>query len=38
MSEKTVTFGDNILLPAIGQGTWCMGEKASQRRQEVGWY
>ena len=35
MSEKTVTFGDNILLPAIGQGTWYMGEKASQRRQEV---
>lgn len=35
MSEKTVTFGDNIVLPAIGQGTWFMGEKASQRRQEV---
>lgn len=34
MSEKTVTFGDNRVLPAIGQGTWYMGEKASQRRQE----
>ncbi|WP_312343840.1 aldo/keto reductase [Leclercia sp.] len=35
MSEKTVNFGDNRVLPAIGQGTWYMGEKASQRRQEV---
>ncbi|MBZ0057520.1 MULTISPECIES: aldo/keto reductase [unclassified Leclercia] len=34
MSEKTVTFVDNRVLPAIGQGTWYMGEKASQRRQE----
>lgn len=34
MSEKTVTFDDNRLLPAIGQGTWYMGEKANQRRQE----
>jgi len=34
MSKKTVTFGDNRVLPAIGQGTWYMGEKASQRRQE----
>ena len=35
MSEKTVNFGNNRVLPAIGQGTWYMGEKASQRRQEV---
>lgn len=35
MSEKTVNVGNNIVLPAIGQGTWYMGEKASQRRQEV---
>ncbi|MCG1030459.1 aldo/keto reductase [Bacillus amyloliquefaciens] len=34
MSERTVNFGDNRVLPAIGQGTWYMGEKASQRRQE----
>ncbi|MEB5748772.1 aldo/keto reductase [Leclercia adecarboxylata] len=34
MSEKTVNFGDNRVLPAIGQGTWYMGEKASRRRQE----
>ena len=35
MSEKTITFGDNVELPAIGQGTWYMGEKATLRRQEV---
>ncbi|MCU6666375.1 aldo/keto reductase [Silvania hatchlandensis] len=35
MSEKTVTFGDGVVLPAIGQGTWYMGEQAGQRRQEV---
>lgn len=35
MSEKTVNVGNNIVLPAIGQGTWYMGEKAAQRRQEV---
>lgn len=35
MSDKTVNFGNNIVLPAIGQGTWYMGEKASLRRQEV---
>lgn len=35
MSEKTISFGDKRVLPAIGQGTWYMGEKASQRRQEI---
>jgi len=35
MSEKTVNVGNNIVLPAIGQGTWYMGEKAAQRQQEV---
>lgn len=35
MSDKNVTFGDNVVLPAIGQGTWFMGEEAGQRRQEV---
>lgn len=34
MSEKTVTFDDSRVLPAIGQGTWYMGEKSNQRRQE----
>lgn len=35
MSKKNVTFSDNIVLPAVGQGTWYMGEKASLRHQEV---
>ena len=35
MSIKTVTFPDRITLPAIGQGTWYMGEKASERQNEV---
>ena len=35
MSKKTVTFGDSVVLPAIGQGTWYMGEKSSLRRQEA---
>ena len=35
MSIKTVTFGDSVVLPAIGQGTWYMGEKSRLRRQEV---
>ena len=34
MRKKTITFDNNIMLPAIGQGTWYMGEKANQRRQE----
>lgn len=35
MNKKTVTFADQIVVPAIGQGTWYMGEKASQRSEEV---
>lgn len=35
MSEKTVTFGESVVLPAIGQGTWYMGEKPALRQQEV---
>ncbi|MNE03911.1 putative oxidoreductase YtbE [compost metagenome] len=35
MSEKTVTFTEGLTVPAIGQGTWYMGENASQRRNEV---
>lgn len=34
MTVKQVMFGD-ISLPAIGQGTWYMGENASRRRDEV---
>lgn len=32
---KNVIFSDGTVLPAIGQGTWYMGENASQRKQEV---
>lgn len=35
MSAKTVTFSDERTLPAIGQGTWYMGEKASLRKTEA---
>lgn len=35
MSDKTVTFADRFTLPAIGQGTWYMGENAGQRQNEV---
>lgn len=32
---KSVEFSGGIILPAVGQGTWYMGENASQRKQEV---
>lgn len=32
---KTVLFRGENALPAIGQGTWYMGENAAHRRQEV---
>jgi diketogulonate reductase-like aldo/keto reductase len=32
---KTVQFPDGTTVPAIGQGSWCMGESASTRKQEV---
>lgn len=35
MTEKTVRFSGQAILPAIGQGTWYMGESAGQRRAEV---
>lgn len=35
MSIKTVTFSDSRRLPAIGQGTWYMGEKADRRKSEA---
>ena len=35
MTEKTVRFSGDVMLPAIGQGTWYMGENAGQRRAEV---
>lgn len=33
--SKSVIFSDHKVLPAIGQGTWYMGENPAQRRQEV---
>lgn len=33
--SKSVIFSGDSRLPAIGQGTWYMGENASQRKQEV---
>lgn len=35
MSVKTVTFSGQRPLPAIGQGTWYMGEQAGLRQTEV---
>lgn len=35
MAAKTVRFSGDEILPAIGQGTWYMGENAGQRRAEV---
>jgi len=33
--NRVVTFADGTELPAIGQGTWFMGEDAAQHHQEV---
>ncbi len=33
--KKTVCFGEQAAVPAIGLGTWYMGENAAQRQQEV---
>ena len=33
--SKSVIFSNDSRLPAIGQGTWYMGENANQRKQEV---
>ncbi|MEG3136145.1 aldo/keto reductase [Rouxiella sp. T17] len=35
MNAKTVLFPDGIRVPAVGQGTWFMGEKESEFRSEV---
>ncbi|POT57643.1 hypothetical protein C3432_06715 [Citrobacter amalonaticus] len=35
MTDKQIVFARDITLPAIGQGTWYMGENASHRRTEV---
>ena len=33
--KKTVRFGEQAAVPAIGLGTWYMGENSAQRPQEV---
>lgn len=35
MTAKQVMFTEQVSLPAIGQGTWYMGEDAGRRRDEV---
>ncbi|WJY17108.1 aldo/keto reductase [Pectobacteriaceae bacterium CE90] len=35
MAVKTVTFPDGSSVPAIGQGTWYMGENPQQKAEEV---
>ncbi|HFZ8995973.1 TPA: aldo/keto reductase [Citrobacter freundii] len=35
MTDKQINFASGVTLPAIGQGTWYMGERASNRRAEV---
>ncbi|HGN9373444.1 TPA: aldo/keto reductase [Citrobacter pasteurii] len=35
MTDKQVIFTQQARLPAIGQGTWYMGENTSRRRDEV---
>lgn len=35
MTDKQVVFAGDVVLPAIGQGTWYMGENAGHRRAEV---
>ncbi len=35
MTDRTVFFPGNTIVPAIGQGSWYMGENAQQRRAEV---
>lgn len=32
---RTVTFPNGEAVPALGQGTWMMGEKAERRRDEI---
>lgn len=35
MTDKQVIFTQQVRLPAIGQGTWYMGENTGRRRDEV---
>ena len=33
--SRTISFSKELTLPAIGQGTWFMGESAQRRQQEI---
>ncbi len=35
MQQKMIQFSGDVSLPAIGQGTWYMGEDASKCKTEV---
>ena len=35
MTEKTVALPDGTLVPALGQGTWNMGDRADEKAQEI---
>ena len=35
MTEKTVALPDGTLVPALGQGTWNMGDRADDRAAEI---
>ena len=35
MQQKMIQFSGDVSLPAVWQGTWYMGEDASQRKTEV---
>lgn len=35
MTDKQIIFSGQVAVPAIGQGTWYMGERASHRKAEV---
>ncbi|MFE5321683.1 aldo/keto reductase [Paenibacillus sp. NPDC056579] len=35
MAKRMVTLPDGTILPAIGQGTWLIGENPSKRKQEI---
>ena len=33
--KHTVTLANGAVVPALGQGTWYLGENRSQRQQEI---
>lgn len=35
MIERTVTLSDGTVLPALGQGTWMIGDNPNKRKEEI---